>query len=383
MQPGLYASPAPFSPAMSDQQVRPAKSWFVVAGLIAVVGIIVAVVILVLGITSYADRVDDFDRADLPATLQVEITDTGGYSIYHEYDGADGDDFSFSSQPDVSVTDPSGDQVALDPYVGSITYSASGHEGEGLYTFDADEPGAYEVTAEGGESGDGIAVGRGIGRGLVAAIVGSLAVGLLAVLAGAVLAIVVGVKRSSNRRALMPPPQFSGWGPPPPPGWGGPPGPAGGYGPPGGGYGAGAYGTVPPPAPPPPSGPSDAPAPLAPPPPPPPSGPSDAPAPASPPPRPSGPSDAPAPPADSSSPPAPGGWPGGPAPPADSSPPPGLRASGRSSAFGVAGPRASRPGAPAMRRRTAAARPVADPPSLRSPVDWARGDVPLPWSPQP
>jgi hypothetical protein len=346
MQPGPYApTAAPPRPA-SDQPIRPAKSWFVVAALIAVVGIIAAVVVLVRGISSYADRVDDFDRADLPATFSVEITSTGGYSIYHEYDGAS-DDFGWSPDPVVTVTDPSGAVVDLDDYVGSITYSASGHEGEGLYTFDADETGTYEVTAE-GEPGDGIAVGRGIGSGLVAAIVGSLALGLLAVIAGVVVAIVVGVKRSGNRRALMPPAPFSGWGPPPPPGWGAPPG----YGPPPGG--AGGHGAVPA------GSPGAYGSPVAPPPPPPPPPPR---APAPPPPAPAdSPSDSPAP---SDAPPS-SGSPGA----ADTPPSAASRAPGTSLAMGVHGSHRARSTGPA----------VADPPSLRAPVDWARSDLPLPWS---
>ncbi len=296
MQPGPYPSPASQYPVGTiDQQVRPAKSWFVVAALIGVVGIIIAVVILARSIGTYADRIDDFDRALLPATLEVEIADTGGYSIYHEYDGADGD-YGFAYDPDVTVTDPSGDLVPLDDYVGSVTYSASGHEGEGLFTFAADEPGAYQVSAT-GDTGSGIAVGRGVGRGLVGAILGSLAIGTITVLAGAVLAIVVGVRRSGSRRALMPTPAFGGWNPPQPPGWGGPPAQGWG-GPPAPGWGGpGGYGPPPPPRQPP----------LPPPPP----------------------------------------------------PPPG----GGSAATGLT------PG-------------ITDPPSLGGPLDWSRGDVPLPWMPQ-
>ncbi len=269
MQPGPYAPQAP-PPRMRPPQVGPAKSWFAVAGVIAVVGVIAAVVVLVSGVMGYVDRIDEFDRADLPATLEVEITDTGGYSIYHEYEGAY-DGFSrFVADPDVSVTDPSGEAVDLEPYSGSITYEAGGHEGEGLYTFDAEVPGTYEVTAS-GDPGSGIAVGGGVGRGLVAAIAGGLAIGFVSVVAGAVIAIVVGVKRSQNRRALRPAPGFVGWGPPPGPGAPGGygPGPAGyGHGPGPAGYGPGPgpagpaapsnHGQPPPPPPPPPPVPSDA-----------------------------------------------------------------------------------------------------------------------------
>lgn len=279
MHPGPFAAQAPQPPPRpSASQVGPAKSWFVVAGVIALAGIVAAVVVLVVGFAAYVDRIDDFDRAELPATLEVEITDTGGYSIYHEYDGAYDDGFDrVVSDPVVSVSDPAGDPVMLDRYFGSITYEAGGHEGEGLFTFDAEVPGTYEVRAS-GASGSGIAVGRGLGRGLVATIVGSLAIGFVAVVAGAVMAIVVGVKRSRNRRALMPAPRVGGWGPRPGPGAPGGHGSVGygpvgygpvGYGPGPVGYGPGpagpaapgGYGQPPPPPPPAPPAPSDAPPP--------------------------------------------------------------------------------------------------------------------------
>jgi hypothetical protein len=375
MQPGPYAPVTP--PPVPSHQVRPATSWYVVAGVVAAAGIVLGVVLLVKGIVDFQDRIDDFTRADLPATLSVEITDTGGYSIYHEYEGAYDDDYFLTSEPQVTVTDPSGDQVFLDRYDSSVTYSAGGHEGEGVFTFDADETGTYEVVAS-GEAGNGIAVGRGVGRGLVGAIVGGLSIGFVGVVAAIVIAVVVAVKRGRSRRALMPPPAFSGWGAPPPPGWGGPLGPQPGWGgQPAPGYGPAAPAWQPPANPPspgpagtPPPAPSDAPPPgpsAAP-----PAGPSDTPPGRSdaPPPGPSaaapgrsvaappGLSGAPSP----SSPPPPGGW----------APPAGGLGSSSSLAVGVGGTPGSRTGSPTD--------PVADPPSLRGPVDWARSDLPLPWS---
>ncbi|HEX6569360.1 MAG TPA: hypothetical protein VF015_09345, partial [Acidimicrobiales bacterium] len=153
MQPGPFSPPPP--PVVGERMVRPSKWWFVVAGLVAIAGIVAAVAILVVGVGGYIDDIEDFDRALLPATLDVEITETGGYSIYHEYDGAY--DGRLSSAPEVAVTDPSGAAVALGHYDTTVTYSAGGHEGRGIYTFDADVPGTYAVNAS-GTPGTGIAV---------------------------------------------------------------------------------------------------------------------------------------------------------------------------------------------------------------------------------
>jgi hypothetical protein len=246
MQPAFSPPPPPPPPVVWDHMVRPSKWWFGAAALVAVAAIVAAIVIAVLGVVDYAERIENFDRADVPATLEVEITRPGGYSIYHEYSGAF-DDVTDVREPTVTVTDPSGAAVDLDTYDSVVTYSSSDHEGQGLFTFDAEEAGTYQVTAE-GVAGSGVAVGRGLGRGLSPYIGGSVVVGLLGLVVGGVMAIVVGVKRSQSRRALRPVPAFSGWGPPA----GGPPGPPGPIGPvdaPGPGAAPRAWGG--PPAPPP------------------------------------------------------------------------------------------------------------------------------------
>ena len=207
--------------------VRPSGWWFVVAGIVAIAGIAVGMAVIVRGAVGLGDRVEDLDRAVMPTTLEVEITDAGGYSIYHEYDGIGS--VQVRDEPDVTVTDPSGRDVVLRSYRATVTYNMRGHNGVGVYTFRADEPGTYEVQASMPFSSSGrdlIAVGPGIGSGLAVAIASGTALIGLSVIAGIVIAIVVGVTRGRRRRAAMPPPVV-GWAPPgqwAPPSW--PPGPA-------------------------------------------------------------------------------------------------------------------------------------------------------------
>ena len=217
MQQGPYTPPPP---AYGDNQIRPALWWFFVAGGLAVVGIVGGIALIVSGVVRWADTVEDFERVSVPGTEDVQIDDTGGYSIYHEFE-RDASFRFFPPEPDVTVTDPSGDEVVLDRYSGTVTYEISGYEGEGLFTFDADETGTYTVTAD-GDPESVIAVGRGVGRGLAASIGAGIAVGFIGVVGGIVMAIVVGVKRSGSRRRLR-----ANWNPPPGPpggGWGAPPG---------------------------------------------------------------------------------------------------------------------------------------------------------------
>ena len=66
--------------------MKPSLWWFGFAALVAMVGIVVAIVLVVVGARSFLDRIDDFDRVAVPGNRQVELG-TGGYSVYHEYPG--------------------------------------------------------------------------------------------------------------------------------------------------------------------------------------------------------------------------------------------------------------------------------------------------------
>jgi hypothetical protein len=235
--------------------VRPSGWWFALAGVVAVVGIVAGVAVIARAATRYADRVEAFERAPMPVILEVEISERGGYSIYHEYDG-------FSSvggraDPDVQVTDPSGNDVFLRSYDSEVTYDVSGHHGIGVYTFDADETGTYAFEATmpfGGRSGDLIAVGPGVGEDLALAIVAGIGLIGVGVVGAIVIAVVVGVMRSRSRRAQMPAPVVA---------WSAPPGPWAAPGWPAAVPGPGPSWSYPPPAPaPPPPPPSPPPSPV-------------------------------------------------------------------------------------------------------------------------
>ncbi|HKE72491.1 MAG TPA: hypothetical protein VKB57_02680 [Acidimicrobiales bacterium] len=236
MYPGPYAqpfAPQPVPSPAATARIGPSKWWFLVAGLIALAAIVVSILLVVLAFTDYESRISDFDRVRVPGTMQVQIDKPGGYTIYHEFLGADrfgGDSLGdpvdedvFRLAPDVTVTSPGGVDLLLRRYDSSVTYTTSRHEGRALFSFRAPEAGRYEVKADGEEfPSSTIAVGRGLGRGLVAPVVASVVIGTLGVLAAVVLTIVIGVRRGHNRRALL-----AASGPGTPGAW--PPGPAWGY----------------------------------------------------------------------------------------------------------------------------------------------------------
>lgn len=226
MQPGTYPPPPPASMG----KVKPSGWWFALAGLIPVAGVVVAVVIFVVGLTAFVDRIEDFHRVEVPGSETITLRE-GSYSVYQEFGGAADEGSGTYGTASVAITGPTGEDVDLDSYDSRVTYTGSDEEGIAMASFRADTSGEYTVTAEGPESMT-IAIGPGLGRGIVATIVGAFVVGGLSVLAGIVIAVVVGIRRSQNRsrmRGPMPPPG-------PPGGWGQP-----AYGP----YAPGPYGSGP------------------------------------------------------------------------------------------------------------------------------------------
>jgi len=217
MSAGAYVSTAPARPRLT-----PSAWWYVAAAAIALAGMVAGVWMMVEGVGRVLEAVEDFDRTDVPGTLTVTIEDAGGYSIYHEFPGAsDSGSRSLVPEPDLSITNPDGDDVQLRPYTSLVTYAWGTIEGRGLYTFRADEPGTYELTADGDE-GTRIAVGRGMGDigqealvGLFSGVAGGLLVGGLSIAVASILAVGVGVARSRNRRSSLPRPPHAGSAPPP------------------------------------------------------------------------------------------------------------------------------------------------------------------------
>lgn len=242
-----YTQPQPA--ASSSEPITPGTGWYWLAGVIGLVGIVLGITIAVRTAVGWADRIDDFQRVDVPGSGTVVLEEPGDYTIYYEFAlGEDALDVR-AEQTEVTLVAPDGSEVALDEYDSRVTYETGDHGGEALFSFTADEAGEYEVTAEGARDDildDGplqgeVAVGRGLGRGIVAGVLGALAVGLGGVLVGTVMAIVVGVTRSRERqrRRIAFARSQSGWttgpgtpGMPGPPGYGAPPPPQASWPPP-------------------------------------------------------------------------------------------------------------------------------------------------------
>jgi hypothetical protein len=170
---------------------------YVLAGLLTLACIAGGIVLIVSGIRTYIDKVEGFERIDVPGSAQVSLEDDGGYSIYYERPGLDSED---ALPPiTVAVTAPDGSIVDLDRYDSDVSYSVSGYDGRGVFTFRADNPGNYAVRTDGSEGQ--VAVGRGIGARFAGAVVAGVGTLLLAPVLGAIVALVTFLRRSKAKRA--------------------------------------------------------------------------------------------------------------------------------------------------------------------------------------
>jgi hypothetical protein len=186
---------------------------YVAAVLLALLGIVAGIALIVSGVRTYIDKVEGFERFPAPGSEEIALDD-GGYSIYFERPGLDTEDALPSIS--VAVTAPDGAPVDLDRYDTDVSYSVSGHDGRGVFTFRADEPGTYRVRADGSDGE--VAVGRGIGARFAGAVVAGVGTLLLAPVLAAVVALVTFLRRSRAKRAQaaatwQPQPQWgaTGW----------------------------------------------------------------------------------------------------------------------------------------------------------------------------
>lgn len=232
-QPG----PLPSAPA-SPPRRRPSKAWYGVAGILAAAGIALGSWGVWTGTASFR-AIGDFTRVDVPGHAEITL-EAGSYTVYYETSGIAGNeqrDDAFQDDvfdenanevtgtppPVLDITmEPIGDAqpVALRPRLTSSTYQIGGpsgsREGLSMWQFQLDRAGSYEVTVA--AEGDGgppttVAIGPGIGRGLIGmllALFASFGIVLLAGLMAGVTALV--------RHARRPVPASGALAAPEPPG---------------------------------------------------------------------------------------------------------------------------------------------------------------------
>ena len=180
----------------------PSTSRYWLAAAIAIVGLVAGVAV---GVMSYRDsqaRIDDFDRMSIPGTMTVQLDEATGRVMYYE-----GSDTIRFNELTIAVTDPAGTPVDVSPYEGEMIYDTGDlTQGRAVATFDASEPGTYEIAVSGVDSGQ-LVVGESFSSRALPGVLAGLAIAGLSVIAGFVLWLLTFIMRSqrtTNNRGATP-----------------------------------------------------------------------------------------------------------------------------------------------------------------------------------
>jgi hypothetical protein len=214
---------------MGVHPIRPARFWYWMAGAAVVAAVLWFAAGLFFGFLWVSRQVEGFQRVPIPGQAEVSFAEPGGYTLY--YEGLGGAEQATIPSFSVSLTSVGrGEEVSIRDYGGSATYDFAGHSGRALGTFRIEEPGRFLLQTEGEPGGAeaNVAVGPSVGPAILRTVFLTIGGSLVLLLAGAVLAVVVAVRRGRARR-LLPAPAAQ-----PVTTWGQASGPAGWFADPGG-----------------------------------------------------------------------------------------------------------------------------------------------------
>jgi Protein of unknown function (DUF2510) len=216
------------SAAMGAQPVGPSRLWYWVAGAAGVAAVAWFALSFFLGLQSISRQVEGFQRVPIPGQAEVSFAEPGGYTLYYEGPGAS-DEQATIPRFTVSLAPVGGGQeVSIRDYGASITYDFA-HSGRAVGSFRIEEPGRFLLRTEGELQGAAVnvAVGRGVGSGMVRTLIVPMAGGLILLTGGVVLAGVVAARRRRARPVPVAQPVAA---------WGQASAPAGWFADPGGGH---------------------------------------------------------------------------------------------------------------------------------------------------
>lgn len=209
--PGSVSTPSPSgAPAPAAPPLRPLPSsrWYWLAGALAALGLALVGWAVWSGV-SIGRAVEAFPRVDVPGQAEVAL-EAGRYTVYYETQAtpgaADPPDAPWSTVEVAVERVGDNEQVAVRLPLGSSTYEIGGRQGVSVRRFTIDQPGTYEVSvaADQAASEGTVAIGSGVGRGLITLLLAIFgAVGLL-VTAGALAGVIALVRHLRRRQAATP-----------------------------------------------------------------------------------------------------------------------------------------------------------------------------------
>jgi hypothetical protein len=220
----------PSAPPTPPTRTRrtPSRAWYWVAGIVAVLGLTAAFVWGAVGTITALDRVDGFDRTAIPGQVTVSVTDPGTMVVFYEGPA----EFARYADPTanarnatrwsaatdativvnyaattptwqqlrLTVTGPDGAVVPISTYRSTARYDVTpGQLGRAVAKFEASATGQYRVSAtRATEAGATLAVGDNFARDIAMTTLGAAILGLVTVLAAALLTVVTYRARSRS-----------------------------------------------------------------------------------------------------------------------------------------------------------------------------------------
>lgn len=179
----------------------PGRKWYLVAGLLALAGLLGAGFALWQTLTTIDD---DLQRADFPGQNEFLLAEPGTYTIFVEYPAGSGLDPAVGGLA-VEVISAQGDSLDLNNPSGSLTYTVGNRTGEAVLQFEVAEAGPVLMVGDypGGDSGPPVtlAVSQGLGGRLFAGIGAVILIPLLTWSAAVAIVVVTFLRRRGARSA--------------------------------------------------------------------------------------------------------------------------------------------------------------------------------------
>ena len=177
----------------------PGRKWYLVAGLLALVGLLGAGFALWQTLTTIDD---DLQRADFPGQNEFFLAEPGTYTIFVEYPAGSGLDPAVGGLA-VEVISGQGESLELNNPSGSFTYTLDNRTGEAVLQFEVEEAGPVLMVGDypGGDSGPPVtlAVSQGLGGRLFAGIGAVILIPLLTWSAAVAIVVVTFLRRRGAR----------------------------------------------------------------------------------------------------------------------------------------------------------------------------------------
>ena len=176
--------------------MRPGRVWYLLALALVVAG----VVWLIVGVSSVVSSVNNLQRVPAPGRGTVNLTHSGGYTVYYEGPGAQSSNIP-PLHVNVTPVTPGAAVSGLTQYGSTLTYHIGSHSGRAVLTLHVTKPGHFTVTVVGQRAtGADLAIGGSIGTGVVATVGPSIPLIILGILAAILLFVIRLVRKRSMRR---------------------------------------------------------------------------------------------------------------------------------------------------------------------------------------